>query len=442
MPRTSELTIPAHAARTARPSLLTVNATTVLAVVYTAVWLAGTFDREWIGTVEAYVRWAIMLPALLVALPAGLQAQHGFKSQIAFLAATLIASFLAPGTVAALAIWARILMAFLIVRGMVHLSGEEKRTVQNAIYWTLAIMVVLSLLTWAAGSGFANYSSLSSVRPRIRGISQTSGMLGYMAALLTPWAVQKAFSATQSNPVRIVHLGLALCGLVSLIQSDSRSGMVAVAISLAVIAALPMLRAQVRTRPGFAAVSAMLTIAMMIGYSIPFLIGTGVIETRYWAMTDPSSQIRFALWESGVADFLAHPLKGQGLGSLIYVYASQSLIDREIFYHHSALLNYFAKCGLFAGLAYAAMIHAGNRALMWSLHCFENRAHTLSAAERAARSDRIADSLILVIVTIAFSITEAPMQNIYPSFLFFFAALATLPVDHGRSEAARYGRNA
>lgn len=407
-------------------------------LVYVVTWIAGLSGIEALDALYAPLRWSPAVIALPFAVFVGLQPQYGLKWQIAFLFFTLLSVLGEAQPVDSFYVLARIFIAFGLARACVTLPFAQRQAVMIGLIRFLALIVIGSILLWFLGYREIGTTSLDSSRSRISGLTSSPGMMGYVAAIVAPWALFMAMRGSTSIWRRLVFLALVAASAMLIKAADSRSGMASAAIASLCVVGLPLIRRAATTLRGVKAMHLAIGTIMLAAYAYPIAIGSGAVALGSAGAIGQSTLVRLALWQNGWESLLEHPIRGSGLATPIHVYVSRGLVEYPLYYH-TALLNYLAKTGIFSGIAFFIMVYAALGHVLEQFHYLDRLGNVLTPSFARRLTTLICTNLVVLAATLTFSVTEGVLQQMYPSFLLFFLSTATLP---SRDELAAVARRA
>lgn len=414
---------------TARPSAGTrVYPAVMLAacIAFFVFWTIGATRIAFIDEAIPELRWGIGALAIPAAVVAGLRPQWGLKSQVGFLGLLSISVLFAEMPFESGIILVRITIAFALARGCALLSPLERMTLMTRLLQAMAIFIVASLLAWQFGFSASSEGRQGIDRYRFVGLASSPGLIGYASAIVLPSSLYAALWSDRSAGVKVTAAGLASAAAVTLFLANSRSGIAGGAIGCLVVVLLPVIRRLATSVSGLRAMQTVLLAAIVAAYLYPIAIGAGLIDTSSRSFAEKSTLIRLAMWEVGWHNYLAHPVFGTGLATPIDAYAKSNLFEQPVYYH-TALLNYLAKSGTLAALAFTVMVGVTVSTLLQQFYTLGALSTRVGQAALRKLTDLVCVNLIVVLATVTFSTSEGILQQMYPGFMLFFLATATLP---------------
>ncbi|EIZ79789.1 hypothetical protein WSK_1614 [Novosphingobium sp. Rr 2-17] len=312
---------------------------------------------------------------------------------------------------------------------------KRVRAARSALFASAAIVLSSELFGVVAPS--LAYKLIGLDRPRLYGVTTHPGILGYLAAFVSVFYISKSIlgrgSYSRKERRRSFFVGITVG--VALLMADSRTGQIAVAVGLGVaIFLIFVLRVPWVLRNLAPAWLALATISLL-AVSFPVWIASGAYELSNVSKGDRysgSTLGRIEIWQGGIREFERNKSTGAGLASTFRT-SDMSEAQEPLFYYHSVLINYLAKAGILGGAA-VILIYLG---ISWSVMSAARqfsyfRLNMQSSPSDANKDDHeIAQNLLTLLlyanagwaVTLVYSVTEAALQNMYPSFLIFFTAL-------------------
>lgn len=333
-------------------------------------------------------------------------------------------------------IYARIVSAVALAVFAGSLRLEQRVAVAKGAIACCLIVTFASLLLGLVAPDVA-FKLIGTERLRLYGVTPHPGTLGYLAAIGGTTFLSSACFAGRSRSIakrlRDVLIGIAM--LTALFLADSRTGQIATALSLFfAFVVFSIVRKRLIKRKIFL-VWLIFGFAYVAATIVPIGVATGVIgvsstENRY----EGSTEGRVTIWQAGLDEFHRNRLTGAGLASTFRTSDMRDEME-SIFYYHSVLINYLAKGGVLVGGALILLLLAVPWSILSGARRFSrsiSRKVEIELEQVQQRQLESADRTLLLfanatgVVTLVFSVTEAALQNMYPSFLMFFLAL-TLP---------------
>ena len=386
--------------------------------------LSWSLDPELFGSgadsILAPIRWIIVvLMCLAVPFISSQGVARGW-SIILFVSVLALTIFLNGTIQVSFPIFARILGAAVLAIFAGALSFSERVKVVRSVL-VVSVAIVLGSLLLSVIAPERAFQSSGFDRPRLYGLTFHPAIVGYFASLVATVFGSAALFTRQKASRRLRDGGLLLFGVVAILLADSRTGEVALPLSLFCEFVIFRLLYSRALRRSIVFPWLVFASAIVIFISLPILVASRVIpvsigEDQYSA----STQARVAIWELGISDFENNMMLGNGIGTKFI--ADNPNADKDLLlYYHSVLINYLAKAGIVGGLGILALLLAAPYAC-------------LSFARRIVQQKCLnEDDAILLrfavgscVVTVAFATIEAALQNIYPTFLIFFLSI-TLP---------------
>lgn len=396
-------------------------------IAYVYLWVVGETGIEFFDEALPALRWSLAAIAIPAGALAGLNSQHGLKTQLAFFISIALSVLLAELPLDSFYIFIRIVMAFALARACTLMTPLERMTLVMRILRFMALFVIASLLAWwLAFTPQPTVTSSSAAAVRVVGLASSPGLLGYAASIVLPCALYMALWGQRLVIYRLAWGAIATTSAAAIYLANSRSGMAAGSIGCLTILAMPIIRRRLTDRGGLRGGYALLCLAIVAAYTYPIAIGAGLIDTSGEGFSEDSTLVRLALWESGWHSFLEHPFTGIGLATPITAYANSRLIDYPN-YFHTALLNYMAKTGLISAICFAAMVATALWTLLSQFAMISTVRGRVSAETYRRVSNLICINLAIAVATVVFSTSEGILQQMYPGFLLFFLTTASLP---------------
>lgn len=370
------------------------------------------------------IRWALAIGMSLTVTLTKVRVWLRGIAIIVFVVTLALSLAVDPNASASFPIFARIASAAALALFAGSLPSERRLTVIHAILGTSAALVLGSVIFGVVSPSMA-YKLIGSDRLRLYGVTPHPGTLGYLSALaggaflvlgLLPGTKRKG-----SRRLRDILFGVA--GVVALIWADSRTGQIAVIMSVVVSAFMFLLVRTSALRISLVGPWLMFAGATIIAVSIPILIASGSVdvEASSTGTYAGSTMGRIEIWQAGLQEFWRNPYLGAGLASTFRT-STMAINADPLFYFHSVLINYLAKAGVLGGVSTLMLLVV----VPWNLLLAARRV-TVSTKDVLASWQILQFATVGFVVTLVFSVTEAALQNIYPTFLIFFIS-ALLPL--------------
>jgi putative inorganic carbon (HCO3(-)) transporter len=274
------------------------------------------------------------------------------KLLLALLGCTVLSSFFAVHSSAVSfsqnVIFAKIILFYLLVINLV--TGRREL---DAFVWVILACCALASLEAIRVYRYYGYS-------RIDTVGGTHREANYLAATLV-LALPLAFYKIGSRRLleRLVAIGLVPTFMVGVVLTGSRSG------TLALAAVLGLLAWRFRRR------------RFSMGVLVVLLLATVVAApSHYWSRTETiadyqeerAAESRIELWRAGLRMFLDHPLTGVGQGNFIWVSPRYTDNYYQIwtgqgYVAHNIFIQFLAEGGLQSLLAFVAFLWVTFRGL-------------------------------------------------------------------------------
>lgn len=391
-----------------------------IAALFISVW---AIDPELLGPAETAIpslRWALAILMVCSIIGASLRGVRCGLPILLFIFAVSFTIVLNHSAGLSVPIWARVFGAgvFAIFAGSLGMPSRLKllRGVRRS-----CLAVVIGSLAYGLAAPGSAFHLIGLDRNRLYGLTSHPAILGYFGALVTCWYLDSAFRTGRRRSLRALDLALAGSGLAVTVLADSRTAQLAIAVTIAsMILMARLIRKRLLRRSITLAwvIGSLLTLAAL---AYPIALATNTLsapetDRRY----ELSTMGRISIWSQGIGDFEKSPVTGTGIGTRFWTYESRKL-DDELFYFHSALINYLAQSGLIGTVPFIIMLLSAPYAL---LKCARRSALLYKFRAYSGFNDQLlAFSLTAFVVTITFATTEAALQNLYPSFLIFFLSI-------------------
>jgi O-antigen ligase len=192
-----------------------------------------------------------------------------------------------------------------------------------------------------------------------------NSLAGFLAAFV-PVAVGLALAA-RGWKRKLLPAAAALLGLAAMPHAGSRSGLIGLAIGLAVFGAAAVfvrVRRKAVNRPGRRGVKAAMAVAAVAAAIVLAVLLLGVLDSTLsermaWSADvfrgdmdmDDFFSFRLTLWDAAVRMTAAYPLSGVGVGAYIVELPNILALEGRFGVHTDSALNYFLQAGAELGLA-------------------------------------------------------------------------------------------
>lgn len=383
--------------------------------------LSWALDAELVGQAASIVppiRWVIIV-SMCLATP--FVSMRGISRgwSIVFFLGTLGFTVLCNGAFeSSFPIYARILGAGVLALFAGTLALSDRVKIARFILIASAGIVIGSVVLAVVAPDRA-FRLIGLERERLYGLTPHPGIMGYFASLVATVFGSSALFSKRSTMLRLRDGIIAGLGAVAVFLADSRTGEIALGLSLLCQFGMTRLVKSGWLRRSIVLPWVLFASFILASTILPIAVATDAIpisvrEDQYSGSTSG----RIAIWRLGLSDFENNMVVGNGLGT---TFATEDLsADKNLlFYYHSVLINYLAKSGIVGAIGLVTLL------LSAPFVC-------LAAARRVARQrSSIRDELSLLrfalaacTVTVAFASVEAALQNLYPSFLMYFLCIA------------------
>jgi len=367
------------------------------------------------------LRWALatmMSCTLVLVLPRALS--RGWPV-VLFVTTLAITMLLDSGTAASFPIFARIASAAILALFAGSLKLKRRVTIARGVIICSAAIVFGSMVLGAAAPS-VGYKLIGTERLRLYGLTPHPGTLGYLAALVATTLLSSGLFLNRGRSLnrRIRDLCFGTLATYALFLADSRTGQIATALGLMTAFGISVLISSRLIQKTIVVPWMAFSLLVFAAVLTPILVTSGSMQVTATAQDRyaESTAGRVEIWQGGLNDFSKNPLSGAGLAST-YRPSNMAADAEPLFYFHSVLINYLAKGGIIVGIPLIFLLFLPPWAILIA-------ARRIGRDPETIRSDR---TLLFFcnaacMVTLVYAITEAALQNIYPSFLiFFFSAL-------------------
>ncbi|MGY3473988.1 O-antigen ligase family protein [Bradyrhizobium ottawaense] len=400
----------------------------------TALTLCGLFVLSWAIEPDLFgegsgsvppLRWAIVVLMCLAAPVISARAFSRGWSIACFLGLLGFTMVLNGSVDVSFPIFARIVGAGILAIFAGALPLSQRVRVAQVLMATSAAIVIGSILLVFVAPDRA-FRLIGVERQRLYGLTPHPAVIGYFGSFVATVFSSTALFTKRRSMLRLRDGVIAALGAIAVLMADSRTG--EVALILSVLGGFGVI---FLVKRGFVVRSIALpwllfASVIAVSTTLPIIVATGVLpisvrEDQY----SGSTSSRLQIWKLGLSDFEDNMAIGNGLGTTFAtddIIADKSSADKSLlFYYHSVLINYLAKSGMVGVIGLIAIL------LSAPYVC-------LTCARRVARQRFSNQDDVMLLhfavaacsVTIFFASTEAALQNLYPSFLFFFLSI-TLP---------------
>lgn len=279
---------------------------------------------------------------------------------ILWVAATLLAVWIAPSHIAALGLWRAYILEPILFFILAHGILDEKG--KHIIARSLVIggigVALWSIVQYIFGIGIPHPWNTSFFTRRATGPFPFPNAVALFSAPIAALCIGVMMQKSNLLSKRFAWIGFLFCSF-AVILAHSVGGMIA--ISTALLFGLVFNK---KTR----IYGAIILLALPIAYGLaPTKISAPIVKTL--TFQDWSGYVRIRMWKDTIVMLQDHPVFGAGLGAYPTLFKKyQTTTGIEIFqYPHNIVLNLWSETGIFGMIAFLCIIGTWIR-IGWKNH--------------------------------------------------------------------------